>query len=217
MPPLAGQPRQRGDLTVVRWDVPTAQRWEVFGLPVTCPARTVADLLRNAPAAEALWVVDQCLALGVCASREVARCWRPGERHVRAARALLPLGDPASESALETGFRLMTVQAKVSTPTSQLVIRDAAGRFVARADFGWEAARVIVECDGRDVHAAPEALYADRERQNRLAALGWTVLRVTWSDLRRPEVVLTQLRGLLAANRQGGSHEEIGRPSSRRV
>jgi hypothetical protein len=50
-------------------------------------------------------------------------------------------------------------------------------------DFLWEEARVIVETDGRETHETPEAFQSDRRRDQFLAAAGYRVLRVTWSQI----------------------------------
>jgi dephospho-CoA kinase len=58
----------------------------------------------------------------------------------------------------------------------------------------------VVEVDGRRWHPDPAV---DRERDNRLAELGWRVLRFTWADVvHRPEVVVAAVRAALAAGTQ---------------
>ncbi len=47
-------------------------------------------------------------------------------------------------------------------------------------DFACPAHKIVVEVDGSG-HARPETLDADAERNERLAAFGWTVLRF-WND-----------------------------------
>lgn len=50
-------------------------------------------------------------------------------------------------------------------------------------DFLWEEAMVIVETDGRETHETPAAFQSDRRRDQFLAAAGYRVLRVTWSQI----------------------------------
>ncbi|HEX5990898.1 MAG TPA: DUF559 domain-containing protein [Solirubrobacterales bacterium] len=50
-------------------------------------------------------------------------------------------------------------------------------------DFLWEEAMVIVETDGRKTHETPTAFQSDRRRDQFLAAAGYRVLRVTWSQI----------------------------------
>ncbi len=49
--------------------------------------------------------------------------------------------------------------------------------------------------DGYAYHSSPEAFQRDRDRQNQLDALGWTVLRFTWHDVvHRPAAVAATIR-----------------------
>jgi very-short-patch-repair endonuclease len=49
--------------------------------------------------------------------------------------------------------------------------------------------------DGFAFHTTPEQFEGDRQRQNRLVAAGWTVLRFTWRDLtNRPAHVLATIQ-----------------------
>jgi very-short-patch-repair endonuclease len=70
-----------------------------------------------------------------------------------------------------------------------------AGRFIARIDAAYPERRIAVEVDGFEAHSSPEAFQRDRTRQNRLVALGWTVLRFTWADVvQRPAIVAQTIR-----------------------
>lgn len=53
----------------------------------------------------------------------------------------------------------------------------------AEADFLWYARRLIVEVDGRDVHTTRRAFESDRRRDQRLATLGYRVVRFTWRQV----------------------------------
>ena len=78
----------------------------------------------------------------------------------------------------------------------QVVIRDHDGRFVARVDFLLPALRVVVEFDGAVKYEGADgrnALIREKRREDALRALGYRVVRLTWSDLRRPERVLAAL------------------------
>ncbi|WP_307813941.1 hypothetical protein [Micromonospora luteifusca] len=61
---------------------------------------------------------------------------------------------------------------------------------------------MIAEADGRGPHAVPEAVFADRRRQNRLVNAGWTVLRFTWSDTLRPDYIPWTVRQAMTAPRR---------------
>ena len=71
----------------------------------------------------------------------------------------------------------------------------------AEADFLWREQRLIVEVDGRSVHATKRAFQADRKRDQRLMLLGWRVVRFTWQQvMHEPAYVAATLRGLLHAS-----------------
>ena len=68
------------------------------------------------------------------------------------------------------------------------------GPVEGRADFAYEDARVIIECDGRRWHATMEAFENDRRRDNLAQLNGWRILRFTWNDLTEtPARVLDQI------------------------
>jgi very-short-patch-repair endonuclease len=72
------------------------------------------------------------------------------------------------------------------------------GEFIARVDFCWPEARLIVEADGFRWHGGRRAWQRDRERRNRLTTMGWSVIQVTWDDLtRRPDALIDTIRSLL--------------------
>jgi very-short-patch-repair endonuclease len=59
----------------------------------------------------------------------------------------------------------------------------------------WREARLIVELDGRDAHSTAAQLAADRRRQAKLEARGYTVVRSTWAQVRfEGEAVAAELR-----------------------
>lgn len=68
---------------------------------------------------------------------------------------------------------------------------------IGSVDVLFDAARVVVEADGRAFHGT-DRFQSDRDRDNRLVSAGYVVLRFTWRDLsQRPEHVLHQIRGAL--------------------
>jgi hypothetical protein len=93
-----------------------------------------------------------------------------------------------AESPLEVHGLLAFRLVRAPVPALQLVVRDAAGRFVARVDAAWPDARVIVEFDGAAYHSTPRQQAADRERLARLEALGWEVHVLRFADLRTARV-----------------------------
>ena len=55
--------------------------------------------------------------------------------------------------------------------------------------------KVACETDGWAFHSSQQEFQNDRERQNKIALLGWQVLRFTWLDLTEyPQRVLAEIR-----------------------
>jgi very-short-patch-repair endonuclease len=66
-------------------------------------------------------------------------------------------------------------------------------------DFLWRDARLIVEADSRRVHGTATAFEKDRQRDQRLAVAGWTVIRCTWHQVtNEPERLTQTLQALLS-------------------
>ena len=103
-------------------------------------------------------------------------------------------GRPSSRVAGEEPHRLLLDGLGLDFRT-QVDIRDAAG-FVGRVDFLVEG-RIVLEFDGLSKYAGAdgrEALAREKTREDRLRALGFEVVRLTWSDLDRPEQVAQLVR-----------------------
>lgn len=80
----------------------------------------------------------------------------------------------------------------IQQPEQQVDIHGRTGAFIARVDFLFRAARVVVEFDGAVKYAGADgrdALVREKRREDALRALGYRVVRLTWADLRRPERV----------------------------
>ena len=151
---------------------------------MTTPVRTCWDLARWVELVEAVVLVDQlvaCRAVTLAGLRDYALS-RAGDRGWRLALRAADLADPGSESPPETRLRVRLVLAGLPRPETQYVVRDR-GRFVARVDLAWPAARVAIEYDGL-WHGDPTQFHHDRRRLNRLLGTGWLVLHVTAQRLR---------------------------------
>lgn len=172
------------------------------GFPVVDVVPALAQALPEMERAHGVAVLDSALHLGRATGgdlkvveRLLAR--RPGAPR---AREYLALADGRAESPLETQARLCFIDAGLPPTTLQVEFRDSHGRVVARGDLGWrrtDGSWVIAELDGRDVHAAPEAVYRDRSRQNLLQTRARaTLLRFTGRDLTSGAAVATVRRAL---------------------
>jgi very-short-patch-repair endonuclease len=93
------------------------------------------------------------------------------------------------ESGLEARFGRLAIRFGLPKLTLQHEVWHE-GRFVARPDAAYPPLKLAIEIDGFAHHSSPDAFQSDRTRQNRLVALGWTVLRFTWTDIvKHPEQV----------------------------
>ncbi len=111
---------------------------------------------------------------------------RPG---IERARAALPRCDARHESPGETvtawvlhhlGHRTVP---QFAVPGSEPFTPGGRGY---RADLGIVGTKVLVEFDGRSKYAAAQDLWDEKRREDRIRALGWEVVRITWADLQHP-------------------------------
>jgi very-short-patch-repair endonuclease len=168
--------RHHKDIASHRAVLLEADRKELRGIPVTSPARTLADL------AHVLSLDDL-----VRAFRE-AQFLRLYDRKAltdaltrRPSRALKELMENATvtQSQMEDRFLALCDRHRIPTPRTQY-------RIGARTlDFAWPEHRLVVETDGWQAHGTPHAFQADRTTTNALQLAGWTVLRFTWTDVTR--------------------------------
>jgi very-short-patch-repair endonuclease len=173
------------------------------GVPVTNPLRTMVDL----GAVEQRWTVEDALDRGLVAKRftvaavewmlhEVAR---PGRRGCGVLRTVLDeraLGASRPDGLLEPRMARLLRDHGFPPAAFQYAVREAH----ARVDFAYPELRLAIEVDGYEVHGSPRAMTADLERQRRLVAAGWTVVRFTWHDVvRRPAQVAADLRNVWTA------------------
>jgi very-short-patch-repair endonuclease len=70
-----------------------------------------------------------------------------------------------------------------------------------RADLVVDGTRVLVEFDGLVKYGSSDDLIAEKRREDRLRALGFIVVRVTWADLRRPDHIVAEVRRAVARSR----------------
>lgn len=173
--------------------------WTVSDIPTA-----LVHALPTLPRANAIAVMDSLLNRRMLTEQdlEIVRGRLRGQRGCRRLERYWPLVNGLAESPLETWVRLDCIDAGMPPDRLQWEIRDPTGRFVARVDMVWfrpDGSAVVAEIDGHQFHSTPEALYADRLRQNRLMTLpGVTVLRFTAQDLRAPGTIAGSVRAALA-------------------
>lgn len=196
----AGRAESRADRRIHRLDLSADERTELRGQPVTTLARTWRDLAAVLEPPALLAVTDQLmrrLSGAEPLSDQLTR--RPRGRGCARARVVLPLADPRAESPMESVVRWIFHAGGLPRPELQYVLRDAAGTFLARADFAWSERRVLVEFDG-DLHRSRDVFVNDVRRQNLIVSTGWTLLRYTSADaLGRPDDMVAEIRRALRA------------------
>ncbi|RIV33183.1 hypothetical protein D2L64_24325 [Micromonospora radicis] len=161
------------------------------GLATTDAISTVSDVILRAGRYPAVSMLDSALNRGLLGEDDLATIARRIRRRrgAVAARGYLTQADGRAQSPLETRTRLRCVDGRVPPDVLQLEVRDDDGYLLGIGDLGWRGPRVIAEADGRGPHSAPEAIFADRRRQNLLANAGWTILRFTWQDTLDPAYI----------------------------
>ncbi|RIW44695.1 hypothetical protein D3H59_17000 [Micromonospora endophytica] len=170
------------------------------GLPATDAVSTVSDVILRVGRYPAVSVLDSALNRGLLAETDLASIARRIRRRrgATAARGYLAEADGRAQSPLETRSRLRCVDGRVPPDVLQIEVRDDDGYLLGIGDLGWRAPRVIAEADGQGPHSTPDAIFADRRRQNRLTNAGWTILRFTWQDTLDPGYIPWVVRQALS-------------------
>lgn len=144
-------------------------------IPVTTPARTIADLKRVASAAEHRRAIRQA----EMRSLDIG----PG------------VEQDGTRSELERRFLLLCRRHRLPPPEVNVRI---AGLLV---DFAWRDLGLIVETDGYKFHRGRGAFEDDRARDLRLRQVGFDVMRFSYRQVvDRPEQVVCALRKALLRN-----------------
>ena len=167
---------------------------------MTSPLRTLADVTHGLSVTEAVVVGDQVLHMGLMTledlrayANRVAGTWGSATL-----RNIVPLLEPASESAMETRVRMLLHFAGLPAPLVQHDVRDPmTGAFIARLDLYYPDRRLGIEYDG-STHK--DSIVEDARRHNGLLRIGIRLLRFTYDDVkRRPEALVATVMSAAAA------------------
>ena len=191
--PLACRISARAGTRLRRAQLDRDEIVERMGLPVTRIERTISDLALLVSLTDAVVAVDEALHKGLT---DLTALWQSvassaHRRGVGRLRRVLRVAEPRTESPMESRLRVLLILAGLPRPDAQVEIRDEAGMFIARVDFLYPRARLVIEYDG-STHR--DTLVDDSRRQNRLIQAGYRLLRFTSSDLRAPTAVVDQVR-----------------------
>lgn len=167
------------------------------GLPTTTPARTLLDLAATLSPhrLERALAEAQVRRLVTPAALRDQLERNPGRAGTRALRRLVALDGGPAPTRSEAERRLLRLLRASELPVPRVNTR-LEGHEV---DFHWPEHRVVVEVDGFRFHSSRAAFERDRDRDAKLAAAGYTVLRVTWRQLvDARETVVARLAAALA-------------------
>jgi very-short-patch-repair endonuclease len=184
--------------------VPVDERAVREGIPLTSVHRTIFDLAATASVDDVVAMIKEAeylerwdrLSLPDLLERY------PGKRGSRKIRFALERlkEEPAGRKAswLEERFAPFLRRHHLPLPRFNDWILLGAKRY--RVDCHWPGTGRIVELDGWQGHSSRSAFRADRERDRRLTAAGYTVTRLTRNQLDdEPEQIAADLRTLLAS------------------
>jgi hypothetical protein len=149
-------------------------------LLLTTPERTAFDIGRRGALPQAVAGLDALAAATDIKTRDIVEL-AGNHRRARGPRQLeaaLDLMDPGAQSPKETWLRLLLVDAGFPRPCTQIPVLGADGFPRYFLDLGWEDIMLAVEYDGGQHWTDPCQYAHDIARQEYLAGLGWTVVRV---------------------------------------
>lgn len=145
----------------------------------------------------ALAAADASLRLALATADDLAQAVVSLRRRAGIGRAAwaLSIADGRRESPGESAVALVMHRAGIPV-VPQLEVRD--GATVWRADFAVVGHRVLIEFDGAMKYGSRDDLMREKRREDRLRELGWTVVRVVWSDLAHPDEIAHRVRRAMA-------------------
>lgn len=171
--------------------------------PLTRPERTLIDIAPRLGRRLLRLVLDDACRQGL-----VDKDRLEGRLDVRRRSGVSGLG-PLAAMLAEPGFepvldswlerKAKTIIDASGLPPGRWQMWSAPDGRATRVDLAYESARLVVEFDGHGSHATRSERQADAERQARLTADGWCVLRFTYDDVvQRPDYVVATIAHHLA-------------------
>lgn len=176
------------------------------GIPVVTPARVIVELAGREHPRRVERTTESAIAASILTPTqlaatvsELARRGRRGSTFLRDLVAQLSPGYIPPASELEARFRDLLSAAGLPQPARQVDVGGDA--WIGRVDLLYPEHRLVIELDSRRWHDSRSAMESDRERDNRLVAAGWRVIRITWRQLHdNPISVVALVRRLIHSN-----------------
>lgn len=205
--------RHSGGVFHHRTAVPPDRIVEIGGIPVTAAPRALVEAALISPPEPCVVTMDAALRDGITTKQELVetidamRDW-PGARN---AGRVVSLADGKSESLGESRARYAFYLADLPEPRLQYEIHDRRGLLVARVDFLFEEYRTIAEFDGKVKYTGEltpgtnptDVLWREKKREDRLRAMGFEIVRITWADLTDVSALGAKVRAAFARARGG--------------
>jgi len=191
------------------------------GIGVTPLVQAVVDCVVRLELPEAVAIVDAALGSrrqeGETLTRvdvQQAAAGLASAAKRRRVLEVLELSDPAAESVGESRSRALIHILGLPAPVLQHSFYDYEG-FIARTDFFWPDDGVIGEFDGDAKYLDDELLgdrstratiLAEKKREDRLRALGYTVVRWDWKAVTDPDLLRRKLEGAGVTRQKSPPH-----------
>lgn len=165
-----------------------AMRTRRHNIPVTTPARTVADLRRIGTAQEVRRAIRQADALGLSIQ---------GPNGIDATDQAETVRNAVKRTRSELEWMFFELCREHLLPLPEINVR--IGNL--EVDFLWRAQRLVVETDGYQFHRGRQAFEDDHTRSLELKARGYEVLQFTYRQVvGEREQIVALLRSLLDAS-----------------
>lgn len=173
--------------------LPDEQMVVVRNIPCTSIERTLMDLCGHfGDRRGSAIALDAALRRGLTTLGALDHClYRTARRGRNGCGVLRKLVQSRTRTTVPPHSPLETVifdvieKSHLKMPRLQHTIRDSNGNFVARPDFVYLEAKLIVQGHSKEWHWGQTAESKDLDQHNRLSALGFRIIYVTWADATR--------------------------------
>ncbi|WP_458107174.1 endonuclease domain-containing protein [Arthrobacter sp. R3-55] len=151
------------------------------GVQLTSPEWTWVDLSRHMGRSSLVAAGDFLLArenpLSSMEAIQEVIDRRPKVKGIRMAREILPLLRVGVDSPQESRLRLKIVDAGLPEPAVTQPVFDEHGRYISTPDLQYKEYKIAMEYEGDHHRSDPVQWGKDIERDDRLRAMGWIVLK----------------------------------------